>query len=119
MGKPLKIKTTGGGTWVALQEIPDTELTHIVHQVLLEFASSTSGTGTLSGLSRGSDNTTAASHSDGATVTDASEYTKWGASQTGDIITAPGLWTLDNFGNKLIANSIYDEIKLLYSTINH
>ena len=48
MGKPLKIKTTGGGTWVALQEIPDTELTHIVHQVLLEFASSTSGTGTLS-----------------------------------------------------------------------
>ena len=48
MGRPLKIKTSGGGTWIALQEIPDTELTHIVHQVLTEFASSTSGTGTLS-----------------------------------------------------------------------
>ena len=48
MGRPLKIKTSGGGTWIALQEIPDTELTHIVHEVLTEFASSTSGTGTLS-----------------------------------------------------------------------
>ena len=48
MGRPLKIKTTGGGTWIALQETPDTELTHIVHRVLTEFASSTSGTGTLS-----------------------------------------------------------------------
>ena len=48
MGRPLKIKTTGGGTWIALQEAPDTELTHIVHRVLTEFATSTSGTGTLS-----------------------------------------------------------------------
>ena len=38
-----------------------------------------------------------------ATVTNASDYTKWGASQTGDIVTAPGIWSLDNFGNKLIA----------------
>ena len=48
MGKPLKIKTTGGGTWISLQETPDTELTHTIHQILTEFASSTSGTGTLS-----------------------------------------------------------------------
>ena len=68
--------------------------------------SNTSGTETLSGLTRGSDNTTAAAHSDGATVKNASDYTKWGASQTGDIITAPGVWTLDNFGNKLIATIV-------------
>ena len=67
------------------------------------YTTNTTGTGTLSGLTRGSDNTTAASHSDGATIYDASDYTKWGASQTGDIVTAPGLWHLDNYGNKLIA----------------
>jgi hypothetical protein len=58
---------------------------------------------TISGITRASDNSTAASHSDGATVTNATDYTKWGASQTGDVIDAPGIWHLDNFGNKLIA----------------
>jgi len=77
--------------------------TVLINDEKIAYTTNTTGTGTLSGLTRGSDNTTAASHSDGATVTDASEYTKWGASQTGDIITAPGLWTLDNYGNKLIA----------------
>ena len=72
----------------------------------IAYTTNTTGTGTLSGLTRGSDNTTAASHSDAATVTDASEYTKWGASQTGDIITAPGLWSLDNYGNKLVATIV-------------
>ena len=75
----------------------------IINDERIAYTSNTSGTKTLSGLTRGSDNTTAASHSDAATVTNASDYTKWGASQTGDIVTAPGLWSLDNFGNKLIA----------------
>jgi hypothetical protein len=77
--------------------------TILIDSERIAYTSNTTGTNTLSGLTRGSDNTTAASHSDGATVTDASDYTKWGASQTGDIVTAPGLWHLDNFGNKLIA----------------
>jgi len=72
----------------------------------ISYTGNDSGTEILSGLTRGVDNTTAASHSDGATVTNASDYTKWGASQTGDIITAPGLWTLDNYGNKLIATIV-------------
>ena len=72
----------------------------------IAYTTNTTGTNTFSGLTRGSDNTTAASHSDGATVTDVSDYTKWGVSQTGDIVTAPGLWTLDNFGNKLIATIV-------------
>ena len=72
----------------------------------ISYTGNDSGTEILSGLTRGSDNTTAASHSDGATVTNASDYTKWGASQTGDIITAPGLWSLDNYGNKLIATIV-------------
>jgi hypothetical protein len=59
--------------------------------------------GTLTGLTRGANGTTAASHSSGATVTDASNFFAWNAAASGDIVTAPGLWSLDNFGNKLIA----------------
>jgi len=77
--------------------------TVVIDDERIAYTTNTTGTDTLSGLTRGSDNTTAASHSDAATVTDASDYTKWGASQTGDIVTAPGMWSLDNFGNKLIA----------------
>jgi len=80
--------------------------TVVIDDERIAYTTNTAGTETLSGLTRGSDNTTAASHSDGATVTDASDYTKWGASQTGDIITDPGLWHLDNFGNKLIATIV-------------
>jgi hypothetical protein len=69
----------------------------------ISYTSNATGTGIISSATRGADNSTAASHSDGATVTNATDYTKWGASQTGDVITAPGLWHLDNFGNKLIA----------------
>jgi hypothetical protein len=64
---------------------------------------SNNGSGTLSGLTRGASGTTAATHSSGATVTDASNFFSWNAATSGDIITAPGLWSLDNFGNKLIA----------------
>ena len=80
--------------------------TVLIDNERIAYTSNTTGTGTLSGLTRGSDNTTAASHSDGATATNASDYTKWGASQTGDIVTAPGLWHLDNFGNKFIATIV-------------
>ena len=80
--------------------------TVLIDNERIDYTSNTTVTGTLSGLTSGSDNTTAASHSDGATATNASDYTKWGASQTGDIVTAPGLWHLDNFGNKLIATIV-------------
>ena len=59
---------------------------------------------TLSGLTRGASGTTAASHSSGATVTDASKFAGWNSAPSGDVVTDPGLWTLDNFGNILIAS---------------
>ena len=59
--------------------------------------------GTLSGLTRGAQGTTAASHSSGATVTNAASFSAWNSAPSGDIVTAPGLWSLDNFGNLLIA----------------
>ena len=80
--------------------------TVLIDSERIAYTSNSTGTDTLSGLTRGTDNTTTASHSDGATVYDASDYTKWGASQTGDIVTAPGLWHLDNYGNKLIATIV-------------
>ena len=52
--------------------------------------------GTLSGLTRGANGTTAATHSSGAVVTDASNFFAWNAAASGDIVTAPGLWSLDN-----------------------
>jgi len=57
----------------------------------------------LTGLTRGALGTTAAIHSSGATVRDSSSYAGWNTAVSGDVITDPGLWSLDNFGNKLIA----------------
>jgi len=59
--------------------------------------------GTLSGLTRGAQGTTAASHDSGATVTDASNYSGWNSAPSGDIVNPPGMWSLDNFGSLLIA----------------
>ena len=58
---------------------------------------------TLTGVTRGVRNTTAASHSDGATITNTSDYVAWGEAASGDLTIDPGLWSIDNFGNKIIA----------------
>ena len=60
-------------------------------------------TNTLTGVTRGVRNTTAASHSDGATITNTSDYVAWGEAASGDLTIDPGLWSIDNFGNKIIA----------------
>ena len=57
---------------------------------------------TLTGLTRGVAGTTAASHSDGATVTNSTEYIAWGEAASGDLIIEPGMWSIDNFGDKAI-----------------
>ena len=65
-------------------------------------------TNTLTGVTRGVRNTTAATHSDGATITDTSDYVAWGEAASGDLVIEPGMWSLDNFGDKaicLIANN--------------
>ena len=63
---------------------------------------------TLTGVTRGVRNTTAAIHSDGATITNTSDYVAWGEAASGDLVIEPGMWSLDNFGDKaicLIANN--------------
>ena len=58
---------------------------------------------TLTGVTRGVRNTTAATHSNGATVTDSSDYVAWGEAASGDLVIDPGMWSIDNFGDNIIA----------------
>jgi hypothetical protein len=58
---------------------------------------------TLTGVTRGVRNTTAASHSNGATITNTSDYVAWGEAASGDLVVDPGLWSIDNFGDNVIA----------------
>ena len=56
----------------------------------------------LTGVTREVRGTTAATHSSGATVTNTSEYVAWGEAASGDLVIEPGMWSLDNFGDKAI-----------------
>jgi len=61
------------------------------------------GTNTLTGATRASFGTTAASHSSGAVVTNATDYTGWGnAVEASTITLEPALWSLSNFGQVLV-----------------
>ena len=58
----------------------------------------------LTGITRAQKGTSSAIHSDGATVTNATEFTGWGdAVDAGTITLEPGLWSLSNFGDVLVA----------------
>ena len=58
---------------------------------------------TLTGVTRGVRNTTAASHSNADTVTNSTDYVAWGEAASGDLVVDPGMWSIDNFGDKVIA----------------
>jgi hypothetical protein len=68
------------------------------------------GTNTLTGITRGAFGTATTgtsngqAHSSGAIVTDATEWGGWGdAVDAGTITLEPGLWSLSNFGDVLVA----------------
>ncbi len=67
-------------------------------------------TNTLTGVTRGVRNTTAASHSSGATVTDTSNFVAWGEAASGDLVVDPGMWSIDNFGDKAICLIVDGEV---------
>ena len=56
----------------------------------------------LTGVTRGVRGTTAAAHSGGATVTSSTNFVAWGEAASGDLVLEPGMWSLDNFGDKAI-----------------
>ena len=62
------------------------------------------GTNTFTGATRGSLGTTAATHSSGTVVTNATDYTGYGSAVEASTVTLePGLWSLNNFGQVLVA----------------
>ena len=98
--------TGGSGTSITLDSVtgfPTTGTNYI--QVGTEEISYTGVSGSdLTGISRAARGTTRAAHSDGATVTNYSDYAAWGqAAATTDKVAEPGLWSLDNLGSTLIA----------------
>jgi hypothetical protein len=59
-------------------------------------------TGELTGVIRGVGGTTAAAHSGGATITSTTTFVGWGEAASGDLVLEPGMWSIDNFGDKAI-----------------
>ena len=57
---------------------------------------------TLTGITRAVRNSTRSAHSDGATVTNSTDFVAWGEAASGDLVLEPGMWSLDNFGDKAI-----------------
>jgi len=59
---------------------------------------------TFTGCGRGANGSTAAAHADNAVVTNAKDWVDWGEeSNTQAVTLAPGSWSLDNFGQILVA----------------
>ena len=56
----------------------------------------------LTGITRAVRNSTRSSHSSGATVTNSTDFVAWGEAASGDLVLEPGMWSLDNFGDKAI-----------------
>ena len=56
------------------------------------------------GITRAVRGSTRAAHSGGATITNTSSWTGWGsAAANTDKVTDPGLWSIDNLGDNVIA----------------
>jgi len=83
--------------------------TLLIGTELIDYTANDTSTNTISGMSRGSSGTTDAEHTDGATVTDATNYTGWGSNTAAGVILDPGQWRITNFGQKLLA-LIYNSV---------
>jgi len=78
--------------------------TLLIGNELMTYATNTTGSDTISGITRGQFGTTDVTHLDGATVTNATNYTGWGSAVLASTTTLePGLWSLDNYGDVLVA----------------
>jgi len=78
--------------------------TLLIGNELMTYTTNTTGTDTISGITRGQFGTSDVTHSNGTTVTNATNYTGWGAAVLASTTTLePGLWSLDNYGDVLVA----------------
>jgi len=56
----------------------------------------------LTGVTRDVRGTSPDSHGAGDTVTSTTNFVAWGEAASGDLVLEPGMWSLDNFGDKAI-----------------
>jgi len=103
------ISSTSGGNNGSATEITLTDATQFPSsgtnfvQIGTEEISYTGITGNkLTGITRGVRGTSPTTHSNGVTVTNASNFVAWGEAASGDLVLEPGMWSLDNFGDKAI-----------------
>ena len=75
--------------------------TVLIGTELITYASKSSNI--LQTLGRGADGTTDATHADGSTVKNATNFVPWGQASNVGVNIEPGQWRLTNFGQKLIA----------------
>jgi hypothetical protein len=96
--------TGGSGTSVTLTSTTNFSSVGriLVDSELISYAGIS--TNDLTGIVRNVDGTDNASHSSSATATDATNFSDWGeAVLASEVTLEPGLWSLDNFGQVLIA----------------
>ena len=97
--------TGGSGTSIVLADatqFPSSGTNFIqVGNEEISYTGITGGT-TLTGITRAVRNSTRSSHSDGASVKNSTDYVAWGEAASGDLVLEPGMWSLDNFGDKAI-----------------
>ena len=78
--------------------------TLLIGNELMTYATNTTGSDTISGITRGQLGTADVTHLNGATVTNATDFTGWGSAVLASTTTLePGLWSLDNYGDVLVA----------------
>ena len=95
-----------GGTGTDIDLVSTTGFTSsgtiLVDSELITYTGITSNA--LNGITRATNGTSTAIHSDGATTYDATTYVGWGnASSSSNIIIEPGQWRLINYGENLLA----------------
>ena len=98
----INSSTTTGITLADVSQFPDTGTNFI--KVGTEEISYTgiSTSNELTGVTREVRGTTAASHGAGDAVTSTTNFVAWGEAASGDLVLEPGMWSLDNFGDKAI-----------------
>jgi len=98
----INSSTTTGIILADVSQFPDTGTNFI--KIGTEEISYTgiSTSNELTGVTREVRGTTAASHGAGDTVTSTTNFVAWGEAASGDLVLEPGMWSLDNFGDKAI-----------------
>jgi hypothetical protein len=98
--------TGGSGTSITLTSttgFPTGGGTIAVGNELIDYTGVSSND--LTTITRGVDGSTRGAHADAATVDNATNYAGWGSAVAASTVTLePGLWSLDNFGDVLLAN---------------